>query len=159
MLITIPLATVGGVAVLRILDMVMQATTHTRQPLDLLTMMGFIILLGLVVNNAILIVARARQAEREGSDRDQAVATSLRERMRPVFSSTLTSIAGMLPLVLSPAPGSEIYRGLGVVIVGGMSVSLAFTLVLLPALLRLGATRSASPQARPAALPAFSQFH
>ncbi len=130
--LALPLATVGGVLALRLLDL------FTPQPLDLLTMMGFIILLGLVVNNAILIVARARQAEREGAERDEAVAVSLRERLRPVFSSTLTSIAGMLPLVLSPAPGSEIYRGLGVVIVGGMSVSLVFTLLLLPALLRLG---------------------
>jgi len=144
--LALPLATVGGVLALRLLDLI------TPQPLDLLTMMGFIILLGLVVNNAILIVARARQAERAGESRDQAVAISLRERLRPVFSSTLTSIAGMLPLVLSPAPGSEIYRGLGVVIVGGMSVSLVFTLLLLPALLRLGT--ASAPRTVPDALPA-----
>jgi len=142
-LITIPLATVGGVAVLRILDMVMQATTHTRQPLDLLTMMGFIILLGLVINNAILLVDQTRQGEREGLGRREAVDQALRMRMRPIFMSTLTSILGMTPLLIFPGAGSEIYRGLAAAIVGGMAVSMIFTLFLLPSLLRIGETRAA----------------
>ncbi|MGB5399188.1 MAG: efflux RND transporter permease subunit, partial [Thermoanaerobaculia bacterium] len=63
---------------------------------------------------------------------------ALRLRMRPIFMSTLTSIFGMLPLLLMPGAGSAIYRGLAAVIVGGMSVSTIFTLLLLPSLLRLG---------------------
>lgn len=128
--ITIPLATVGGVLALQILNLVSFA------PLDLLTMIGFIILLGLVVNNAILLVAQTRSGEAEGLTRDEAVERALALRMRPIFMSTLTSIMGMLPLVLFPGAGSEIYRGMAACIVGGMSVSTLFTLVLLPSLLR-----------------------
>ena len=109
----------------------------TFQPLDLLTMIGFVILLGLVVNNAILLVHQTRIAERDGLERDAAVESALRTRLRPIFMSTLTSVFGMLPLLLMPGEGSVIYRGLAAVIVGGMAVSTLFTLVLLPCLLRL----------------------
>jgi multidrug efflux pump subunit AcrB len=133
--LALPLATVGGVAALRLMNLAV------FQPLDLLTMIGFIILLGLVVNNAILLVHQTRSAEREGADRRTAVSQALELRLRPIFMSTLTSIFGMLPLVLMPGAGSVIYRGLAVVIVGGMSVSTVFTLVLLPCLLRIGEGR------------------
>ncbi|WP_286829783.1 MULTISPECIES: efflux RND transporter permease subunit [Kordiimonas] len=128
--ITIPLATVGGVLALRLLNL------FSFAPLDLLTMIGFIILLGLVVNNAILLVAQTRSGEAEGLTRDEAVERSLALRLRPIFMSTLTSIMGMLPLVLFPGAGSDIYRGMATTIVGGMAVSTIFTLVLLPCLLR-----------------------
>jgi multidrug efflux pump subunit AcrB len=131
-LLALPLATVGGVAALRILN------TISFQPMDLLTMIGFIILMGLVVNNAILLVHQTRSAEHDGMTRRDAVSHALQVRLRPIFMSTLTSIFGMLPLVLMPGAGSVIYRGLAVVIVGGMSVSTIFTLLLLPTLLRLG---------------------
>ena len=131
-LLVMPLAIVGGVVGLRILNL------FTYQALELLTMIGFIILLGLVVNNAILLVHQTRAAERDGLDRASAVAQAIRMRARPIFMSTLTSICGMLPLMLVPGVGSEIYRGLATVIVGGMSVSAAFTLLLLPSILRLG---------------------
>ncbi len=130
--IALPLGTVGGMAALRLLGL------FVFQPLDLLTMIGFIIVLGLVVNNTILLVARTRQAEAEGMSRVDAVRSSLETRLRPIFSSTLTAVFGMLPLVLVPGPGAEIYRGLGAVIVGGILVSHVFTLVLMPAMLRLG---------------------
>ncbi|MBI3676205.1 MAG: efflux RND transporter permease subunit [Proteobacteria bacterium] len=130
--IALPLGTVGGVAALQMLNWVV------FQPLDLLTMIGFIIVLGLVVNNTILLVARTRQAEAEGMTRVDAVRSSLETRLRPIFSSTLTAIFGMLPLVIIPGAGAEIYRGLGAVIVGGILVSHVFTLILIPAMLRLG---------------------
>ncbi len=136
--LSLPLATVGGVVALRILNLV------TFQPLDLLTMIGFIILMGLVVNNAILLVHQTRSTEREGVSRREAVQIALRLRLRPIFMSTMTSLFGMLPLVLLPGAGSVIYRGLAVVIVGGMSVSTIFTLLLLPSLLRLGESRRES---------------
>jgi multidrug efflux pump subunit AcrB len=132
---TIPLAGVGGVIALQTLNL------FTFQPMDLLTMIGFIILLGLVVNNAILLVDQTRQAERKGMGRHDAVENALRIRLRPIFMSTLTSIFGMLPLLLLPGEGSVIYRGLAASIVGGMICSLFFTLLLLPCLLRLGKTR------------------
>lgn len=128
----LPLATVGGVIALRILNL------FTFQTLDLLTMIGFIILMGLVVNNAILLVHQTRAAERQGLGRRDAVEQALRIRLRPIFMSTLTSLFGMMPLILMSGDGSVIYRGLATVIVGGMSVSLVFTLGLLPSLLRLG---------------------
>jgi len=130
--LTIPLAWVGGVVALRGLNFVV------FQPMDLLTMIGFIILLGLVVNNAILLVDQTRRAEQEGMSRDEAVEHALQVRMRPIFMSTFTSIFGMLPLVLMPGAGSVIYRGLATTIVGGMACSLVFTLLMLPSLLRLG---------------------
>jgi multidrug efflux pump subunit AcrB len=135
-LLVMPLAVVGGVIGLRVLNL------FTYQSLELLTMIGFIILLGLVVNNAILLVHQTRAAEREGHDRSTAVAQAIRVRARPIFMSTLTSICGMLPLMLVPGVGSEIYRGLATVIVGGMSVSAVFTLLLLPSILRLGEART-----------------
>ena len=125
---TLPLATVGGVLALRLFGL----------PLDLLTMMGFVILLGLVMNNAILLVYQAREGEREGLARRAAVQRAVRIRLRPIMMSTMTSIFGMLPLMLVPGDGSELYRGLASVIVGGMAVSLVFSLILLPALLRVG---------------------
>ncbi len=134
-LLVMPLAIVGGVIGLRVLNL------FTYQSLELLTMIGFIILLGLVVNNAILLVHQTRVAEREGTDRASAVAQAIRIRARPIFMSTLTSICGMLPLMLVPGIGSEIYRGLATVIVGGMSVSAVFTLILLPSILRIGESR------------------
>jgi len=131
-LLVMPLAVAGGVAGLNLLNLV------TYQSLDLLTMIGFIILLGLVVNNAILIVDQTRQAEKEGLSRRRAVAQAIRIRARPVYMSTLTSLFGMLPLMVMPGVGSEIYRGLATVIVGGMLISAVFTLVLFPSLLRFG---------------------
>ena len=147
--ISLPLGTVGGMAALRLLGL------FVSQPLDLLTMIGFIIVLGLVVNNTILLVARTRQAEAEGMTRVDAVRSSLETRLRPIFSSTLTAIFGMLPLVIVPGAGAEIYRGLGAVIVGGILISHVFTLILVPAMLRLGEEREAMREApvTPAAPP------
>ena len=130
-----PLAVFGGVGALRLLNL------FSYQSLDMLTMIGFIILLGLVVNNAILLVSQTRDGEREGLPRVDAVRQAVRLRVRPVYMSTLTSIFGMLPLALIPGVGSDIYRGLAIVIVGGMLVCLFFTLVLMPSLLRLGEGR------------------
>ncbi len=137
-LLALPLATVGGVAALKIVDVVQREVFDAFQPMDMLTMIGFIILLGLVVNNAILLVYQTRAAEREGSLRREAVEQAVRLRLRPILMSTLTSIFGMLPLLLVPGAGTELYRGLAAVIVGGMVVSTAFTLLLLPSLLRIG---------------------
>ena len=109
----------------------------TPTPLDLLGMIGFIILLGLVVNNAILLVAETRRVERELRDRHEAVRVALQNRMRPILMSTLTSLMGMMPLVIAPGAGSIIYKGLATVIVGGMAISTLYTLLLLPCLLRL----------------------
>jgi HAE1 family hydrophobic/amphiphilic exporter-1 len=62
---------------------------------------------------------------------------SVRTRMRPIFMTTLTTVLGLLPLVLFPGEGSELYRGLGAVVLGGLLVSTLFTLVLVPTVFRL----------------------
>ncbi len=140
-IVTLPMAAVGGVLAMRLLDL------FKSTPLDLLGMIGFIILLGLVVNNAILLVAQTRASEADGKSRSEAVREALSLRIRPIFMSTSTSLMGMLPLVLAPGAGSLIYRGLATVIVGGMAVSTLFTLFLLPALLQLGAEKEKTSQA------------
>ena len=134
-LLAIPLAIAGGILALRIMNL------FTTQAMDLLTTIGFVILLGLVVNNAILLVMQTRAGQREGLGRTDAVAQAVRLRARPIYMSTLTSIFGMLPLMLVPGVGSQIYRGLATVIVGGMFVSAVFTLILMPSVLRLPPVR------------------
>jgi multidrug efflux pump subunit AcrB len=130
-MLSMPPAIAGGVLALRTLNL------FTTQAMDLLTTIGFLILLGLVVNNAILLVMQARVGMRSGLDRAAAVAEAVRVRARPIYLSTLTSIFGMLPLMLIPGVGSQIYRGLATVIIGGMFVSAVFTLILMPSVLRL----------------------
>jgi HAE1 family hydrophobic/amphiphilic exporter-1 len=128
----VPLATFGGVLGLTVLNL------FTYQSLDVLTMLGFIILVGTVVNNAILIVHQTlNHLRNEGLEPRAALREATRNRIRPIFMSVSTSIFGMLPLVLFPGAGSELYRGLGSVVVGGLAVSTAFTLFLVPALLSL----------------------
>jgi multidrug efflux pump subunit AcrB len=146
-MLTVPLAGFGGVAGIRLLDL------FGHQTLDLLTMVGFIILMGLVVNNAILLVDRTRAGEREGLDRREAVRVALADRARPILATSLTTLFGLMPLVLVPGPGTALYRGLATVIAGGMVVNTVFMLVLLPALLRLGEAAPAQARA-PAAAPA-----
>ena len=113
--------------------------------LSIVVFLGMIMLAGIVVNNAILLVYQTRQSERQGMSRRQAVEQAVRLRLRPILMTTLTSVFGMLPLLLMPGAGTELYRGLAGVIVGGMLVSAFFTLLLLPAMLRSGA--SAPPPA------------
>jgi HAE1 family hydrophobic/amphiphilic exporter-1 len=128
---TVPLAMAGGFIGLYLTD-----TFVEKQPLDVLTMMGFIILIGIVVNNAILIVHQTLNNIRlYAMTHKEAIITSTKSRLRPIFMSSLTSVFGMLPLVLMPGPGSEFYRGLGSVITGGLAFSTLFTILLTPALL------------------------
>ena len=130
-LLSVPLATAGGLLALALLN------TWTIQPLDMLTMLGFVILIGIVVNNAILLVDQALQNSRGGMPSAAAIVTATRNRIRPIFMSSLTSIVGLLPLVLFPGAGSELYRGLGTVVIGGLSLSAVLTLAIIPPLLAL----------------------
>ncbi len=137
-IVALPMAAVGGVIAIRILNLV------NPTPLDLLGMIGFIILLGIVVNNAILLVEQTRQSEAEGKSRAESVREALRLRTRPIFATTATTLMGMLPLIVAPGEGAQIYRGLATVIFGGIAVSTIFTLVLMPAMLQLGSAKSAA---------------
>ncbi len=104
----------------------------------MLTLLGFVILIGIVVNNAILLVHQTLFHIRiEAMDYRDAIVEATRNRIRPIFMSTLTSVFGMLPLVLFPGAGSELYRGLGSVVVGGLALSAVMTLAVIPPLLSL----------------------
>ena len=130
---SVPLAAAGGFAGLWLVSNLIE-----YQSLDVLTMLGFIILIGTVVNNAILIVHQSLNHMRhEGMERREAIREAVRNRIRPIFMSTTTSVFGMLPLVLFRGAGSELYRGLGSVVVGGLALSTIFTLFLIPALFSL----------------------
>jgi HAE1 family hydrophobic/amphiphilic exporter-1 len=127
----VPLAAAGGFAGLWAVNQLL-----TYQPLDVLTMLGFIILVGIVVNNAILIVYQALNNIREGGmQHKEAVVEATKVRLRPIYMSTTTSVLGMSPLVLWPGPGSELYRGLGSVVLGGLALSTLFTVFMIPSLL------------------------
>ena len=131
-MISVPLATAGGVLGLAVLNL------FAFQPLDMLTLLGFIILVGIVVNNAILLVHQTLFHIREGGMAPpDAIREATRDRLRPIYMSTLTSIFGMAPLVLFPGAGSELYRGLGSVVLGGLSLSAVLTLTIIPPLLGL----------------------
>ncbi|MBS3821948.1 MAG: efflux RND transporter permease subunit, partial [Phycisphaerae bacterium] len=144
---TVPLATVGGFLGLRLVNIWtgMQPFVETQQ-LDLLSMLGFVILTGVVVNNAILIVHQALNFVRGRGEADEsgraldpqdAIRESVRTRVRPIFMSMCTSAGGMLPLVIFSGAGSELYRGLGSVVVGGLVLSAVFTLILTPVILSM----------------------
>ena len=154
---SVPLAAVGGFAALFVLFIIsLTSPTMPMQSLDVLTMLGFVILIGVVVNNAILIVHQAINFQRGTADETPsdasfrgligapvvmhggalplraAIAESVRTRVRPILMSAITSVAGMIPLVFAPGAGSELYRGLGAVMGGGLLVSTIFTIVLVP---------------------------
>ncbi len=130
-MITVPLAGAGGFIGLKLLNIFI-----VKQPMDVLTMLGFVILIGVVVNNAILIVHQAlNNFHIRGMDYLEAVLDSTRSRLRPIYMSAATSIFGMLPLVLVDGAGSEMYRGLGSVLLGGLAVSTVCTVFIIPALL------------------------
>ncbi|MFW5497857.1 MULTISPECIES: efflux RND transporter permease subunit [unclassified Maridesulfovibrio] len=130
-LLTVPLAGAGGFLGLKLENLFI-----APQPLDVLTMLGFVILIGVVVNNAILIVHQSlNNVRNEGMEHREAVLEATRSRLRPIYMSATTSIFGMLPLAIAPGPGSELYRGLGAVVLGGLALSTVFTVFMIPALL------------------------
>lgn len=106
-----------------------------RQPFDMITMLGFLILLGVVVNNPILIVDRARFNLRQGQSPTAAVREAVASRLRPILMSSLTTGIGLSPLVFIPGAGAELYRGVGVVVLTGLLCSVFVTLTFLPCLL------------------------
>ena len=139
-MLSVPPATAGGVIGLWILNF------YTVQPLDMLTMLGFVILIGIVVNNAILLVHQSLlHIRHDGMQPQPAIVEATRNRVRPIFMSTLTTVAGMMPLILFPGAGSELYRGLGSVVVGGLTLSALITLIIVPPMLRIFVAGESKP--------------
>ncbi|MGF1632619.1 MAG: efflux RND transporter permease subunit [Phycisphaerae bacterium] len=131
-ILSVPFAMVGGFAGLAILHAFVPETK-----LDVLTMLGFVILIGTIVNNPILIVYQALNFYREGMPQNEAIARSAQTRVRPIFMSVITTTAGLSPLVIVGGAGSELYRGLGAVLLGGLILSTFVTLFLTPTLMSL----------------------
>jgi len=153
-MLTVPLASAGGFLGLRLINVYLALNdsasssalpqrlwgalsgAHVYQAMDILTMLGFVILVGVVVNNAILIVHQAlNNFHHEGMNYRDAVLESTRSRLRPIYMSATTSLFAMLPLVLVPGAGAEMYQGLGSVLLGGLAVSTVFTVFMIPAIL------------------------
>ncbi|MGL6227390.1 MAG: efflux RND transporter permease subunit [Thermoguttaceae bacterium] len=134
---SVPFALFGGIMGLSFVSFL-----DPTQKMDTLTMLGCVILIGVVVNNAILVVHQALNFMRGVGESEEdkiealgyreAIQESVRTRLRPIFMTTATSVIGMLPLVIAPGAGSELYRGLGAVVVGGLTCSTLFTLIIVP---------------------------
>ena len=137
-ILSVPMGAVGGILGLKLLGYYLLAQDEPIQTLDVLTMLGFVILVGTVVNNAILIVHQSLMfMSQHGMNSRDAIAESIRTRIRPIFMTTATTVFGLSPLVFFPGAGSELYRGLGAVVLGGLLLSTFFTLVLVPTLFSL----------------------
>ncbi len=136
---SLPLALFGGFLGLRVCHTATLLTTDQPvQQLDVLTFLGFVILVGTVVNNAILLVDQSLQNWRQhGMDPRQAIREAVRTRVRPVLMTSLTTIFGQLPLALMPGAGSELYRGLASVMLGGLLLATIGTLMIVPTVLGL----------------------
>ncbi|MEQ8819794.1 MAG: efflux RND transporter permease subunit [Sumerlaeia bacterium] len=139
---SLPLGIVGGIVGLHLLNHMGDyfgwlGFENILTPLDVLTMLGFVVLVGTVVNNPILIVERTLQLTRAGMPVREAVTEAIANRVRPIFMSTTTTVFGLAPLVLIPGAGAELYRGLGAVVLFGLFFSTIFTLTFIPSLLSL----------------------
>ncbi|MDI5890746.1 efflux RND transporter permease subunit [Halomonas rhizosphaerae] len=139
-LATIPLGAAGGIVGLALMNLVggwlpRLGLAEIRQPFDMITMLGFLILMGTVVNNPILVVHQARVNLREATaDVRQAVHDAVASRLRPIAMTTLTTIGGLSPLVFLPGEGTELYRGVGAIVLFGLLGTAFVTLTFLPAL-------------------------
>ena len=137
---TIPLGIAGGIVGLALLNLAGGALAWlglggVHQPFDMISMLGFLILMGTVVNNPILIVDRAMQRLREGRiSATDAVREAIATRLRPIAMSTLTTLCGLSPLVFIPGAGTELYRGVGVIVLFGILGAAVVSVTILPAL-------------------------
>jgi len=141
-LATVPIGIAGGIGGLWLLNMFGVAMgamglPAIQQPFDMITMLGFLILLGTVVNNPILIVSRTIDSLREGKTIIESVKDATISRIRPILMSTTTTVFGIAPLVIFPGAGTELYRGVGAIVLFGLMFSTIVTLVFLPSFLTL----------------------
>lgn len=123
-ILTIPFAFTGGLLLLAI----------TGEPLGIMGYVGLIMLVGMVVKNAIVLIDYINLNRERGMSIITAVVHGGRSRLRPVLMTTLTTILGMIPLAIGTGQGSEMWRALGIAIIGGMTFSTIITLILIPAL-------------------------
>lgn len=140
-LATVPLGMAGGLLGLILVNGInsglsMLGIDGFYQPFDMITMLGFLILLGTVVNNPILIVDQTRRLILEqGMQVKQAINQAVAQRLKPILMSTATTLFGLAPLVFIPGEGTELYRGVGIIVLCGILASTLLSLSFLPALL------------------------
>ena len=130
---TVPMGMTGALLSLVIAN----AIPGVVVPLDMITGLSFVILTGVVVNNAILLVDRALQLQEGGMEYDASLYYAVGDRLRPIFMSAGTSVLGMLPLAVLPGKGAELYQGLGIALTGGLALSTFLTPTVIPALMGL----------------------
>ncbi|MEM9160407.1 MAG: efflux RND transporter permease subunit, partial [Verrucomicrobiota bacterium] len=141
-LATVPIGIAGGIGGLWLLNiggafLGIFGISPIHQPFDMITMLGFLILLGTVVNNPILIVSGTIDRLRDGLGITESVKDATLARIRPILMSTTTTVFGIAPLVLFPGAGTELYRGVGAIVLFGLLFSTFVTLVFLPSFLTL----------------------
>lgn len=138
---TVPLGIAGGIVGLAMLNgtgALLGALGLGRidQPFDMITLLGFLVLLSAVINNPILIVTETYRRIEEGAGSTmEAVNEAVRSRLRPILMSSISTIFGLAPLVFIPGAGTELYRGLGAIVLSGIAISTVVALTFLPSLL------------------------
>src|SRR6185295_142679 len=138
-LVGAPLSTVGGLLVLALAGI----------PLDVSSLTGLILLVGLVVKNGILLLEHAQRALRAGEDLESALVAAVRRRLRPILMTTGATLAGLLPLALGLGAGAELQRPLAVAVIGGLTLATLVTLVVTPGLTALLARKPAAQAVPP----------
>jgi len=138
-IINLPFALIGGVVSLWL----------SGQYLSVPASIGFIELFGLAVGNGIVLVSYINQLRNEGTQMDQAIVSGCVLRLRPVVMTMMTTLLGLLPLVLAQGIGAEVQRPLATVVIGGLFTSTALTLVVLPVLYRRFAEKEAGKEYAP----------
>ncbi|MEM7019607.1 MAG: efflux RND transporter permease subunit, partial [Pseudomonadota bacterium] len=140
---SVPIGISGGIVGLWLLNSIgghldKVGLQSIQQPFDMITMLGFLVLIGTVVNNPILIVERTMNNIRaKGMEIIDAVQESVRTRLRPIMMSMITTVFGLSPLVFNPGAGTELYRGLGAIVMFGLLFSTLITLTFMPSMLSL----------------------
>ena len=138
-LVTIPLGLVG----------MLWALYLTGQSISIFVLLGGVMLVGIVVNNAILIMERVRKHIEEGMSEREAMLAAAGDELRPILMITLAAVLGMLPLALGKGLGSEMRAGIGIASVGGIAISAVLTLLVLPVLFELFARRESPADEQP----------
>jgi HAE1 family hydrophobic/amphiphilic exporter-1 len=127
-MVSVPLALPGALLALWI----------TGNTISVVALIGMVMLVGIVVNNAIVLVDFINVLRRkEGLPLDEAVVEAGRIRLRPILMSTLTTILGLLPLAMIPGEGAELRTPLAIPVIGGLILSTLLTLVVIPVLYRI----------------------